>query len=66
MNYFVYVLKSVSPKPVTYVGYTNNLKKESSYIMRVRGLNLLGEENGLWFIKKNINLKKRQFLENII
>ena len=27
MNYFVYVLKSVSPKPVTYVGYTNNLKK---------------------------------------
>ena len=27
MNYFVYVLKSVSPKPVTYVCYTNNLKK---------------------------------------
>ena len=27
MNYYVYVLKSVSPKPVTYVGYTNNLKK---------------------------------------
>ena len=27
MNYYVYVLKSVSQKPVTYVGYTNNLKK---------------------------------------
>tara|TARA_B100000767_G_C19573437_1_gene454190 strand:- start:484 stop:732 length:249 start_codon:yes stop_codon:yes gene_type:complete len=27
MNYYVYMLKSKSIKPVTYVGYTNNLKK---------------------------------------
>ena len=27
MNYFVYMLKSKGIKPVTYVGYTNNLKK---------------------------------------
>ena len=27
MNYYVYVLKSKSLKSVTYVGYTNNLKK---------------------------------------
>ena len=27
MNYFVYMLKSVSKESVTYVGYTNNLKK---------------------------------------
>ena len=27
MIYYVYMLKSVSVKPVTYVGYTNNLKK---------------------------------------
>ena len=27
MNYFVYMLKSRGIKPVTYVGYTNNLKK---------------------------------------
>ena len=27
MNYFVYMLKSLSNNSVTYVGYTNNLKK---------------------------------------
>ncbi|PDH19164.1 MAG: excinuclease ABC subunit C [Pelagibacterales bacterium MED-G43] len=27
MIYYVYMLKSKSVKPVTYVGYTNNLKK---------------------------------------
>ena len=27
MRFYVYMLKSKSVKPVTYVGYTNNLKK---------------------------------------
>ena len=27
MSFFVYMLKSISKKPVTYVGYTNNLQK---------------------------------------
>ena len=27
MNYFVYMLKSLGKNPVTYVGYTNDLKK---------------------------------------
>ena len=27
MSYYVYMLKSIEKKPVTYVGYTNNLKK---------------------------------------
>ena len=27
MGFYVYMLKSKSVKPVTYVGYTNNLKK---------------------------------------
>ena len=27
MSFYVYMLKSKSIKPVTYVGYTNNLKK---------------------------------------
>ena len=27
MNYFVYMLKSLGKDPVTYVGYTNDLKK---------------------------------------
>ena len=30
MNYFVYMLKSEGIKPVTYVGYTNNLKNRIS------------------------------------
>ena len=27
MGYYVYMLKSIGKKPITYVGYTNNLKK---------------------------------------
>ena len=27
MSYFVYMLKSIEKQPVTYVGYTNNIKK---------------------------------------
>ena len=27
MSFYVYMLKSAGKKPVTYVGYTNNLKK---------------------------------------
>ena len=27
MSYYVYMLKSIAKKPVTYVGYTNDLKK---------------------------------------
>tara|TARA_B100000902_G_C26780301_1_gene654723 strand:+ start:244 stop:492 length:249 start_codon:yes stop_codon:yes gene_type:complete len=27
MSYYVYLLKSIEKKPVTYVGYTNNLTK---------------------------------------
>ena len=27
MSYYVYMLKSYGKKPITYVGYTNNLKK---------------------------------------
>ena len=30
MNYYVYMLKSLGKKSVTYVGYTNNLKKKES------------------------------------
>ena len=27
MSYFVYMLKSIEKKPITYIGYTNNLEK---------------------------------------
>ena len=40
------MLKSKSVKTVTYVGYTNNLKKESTFIIQVKEQNLQEEENG--------------------
>ena len=46
MIYHVYMLKSLSKNSVTYVGYTNNLKKESIYIIIVKVQSLLGVENG--------------------
>ena len=40
------MLKSITIKPVTYVGYTNNLKKEFNYIIQEKELNLQEVENG--------------------
>ena len=37
MSYFVYMLKSLGKKPVTYVGYTNDLKKRISLHNRNQG-----------------------------
>ena len=44
-------------KPVTYVGYTNNLKKESFFTIQVKGLNLLEEEMGV-NLQRNLNQKE--------
>ena len=44
--YYVYMLKSKGIKSVTYVGYTNNLKKESTFIIRAKVQNLQEEGNG--------------------
>ena len=46
MTYHVYMLKSLGKKTVTYVGYTNNLKKGSFCIIVTGELNLLEVENG--------------------
>ena len=48
---YVYMLKSLE-KPVTYVGYTKDLEKESSSITTIKEQNLLEEGNGSLFIKK--------------
>ena len=37
MNYFVYMLKSLGKEPVTYVGYTKDLKKRISLHNNNRG-----------------------------
>ena len=42
MNFYVYMLKSSDLKPITYVGYTNNLK---------RRLNLHNSSKGAKFTK---------------
>ena len=47
MYFYVYMLISKGNKPVSYVGYTNNLKKESNFITQEKVLNLLEVENGL-------------------
>ena len=46
MNFYVYMLISTGFKPVSYVGYTNNLKKESNYITQEKEQNSPGGENG--------------------
>ena len=47
MSYYVYMLKSIEKKPVTYVGYAKDLKKiESAYIIKEKEQNLQEEENG--------------------
>ena len=52
MFFYVYMLKSKGIKPVTYVGYTNNLKKESIFIIPAKVLNLLEVENGSYIQRK--------------
>ena len=37
MSYYVYMLKSIEKKPVTYVGYTINLKKRISLHNKGKG-----------------------------
>ena len=46
MSYYVYMLKSKGSKPITYVGYTNNLSKELNYIIMVKVLNSLEVDLG--------------------
>ena len=37
MGFYVYMLKSIEKKPVTYVGYTNNIKKRLELHNRGKG-----------------------------
>ena len=46
MSYYVYMLKSIEKKSVTYVGYAKDLKIESAYIIKEKEQNLQEEENG--------------------
>ena len=49
MKYYVYLLISLTLKKklISYVGYTNNLKKDLLYIITQRVPNLLEVKNGI-------------------
>ena len=53
MNFYVYMLKSKSIKKVTYVGYTNNLKKRIALHNSGKGAKFTrGRKWGLIYIEK--------------
>ena len=69
MSYFVYMLKSIEKKPVTYVGYTNNLKKrfklhnsgKGAKFTRGRNWKLIYKES---FKSKNKAISREYYIKN--
>ncbi len=58
MNYFVYMLKSVSKESVTYVGYTNNLKKRINLHNSNKGAKFTRGRKWKLIYKEKFNSKK--------
>ena len=56
--YFVYMLKSKSIKPVTYVGYTNNLKKRIRLHNLGKGAKFTRGRKWLLIYKESFKSKK--------
>ena len=56
--YFVYMLKSKSIKPVTYVGYTNNLKKRIKLHNSGKGAEFTRGRKWLLIYKESFKSKK--------
>ena len=56
--YFVYMLKSKSIKPVTYVGYTNNIKKRIKLHNSGRGAKFTRGRKWLLIYKESFKSKK--------
>ena len=46
MNYYVYMLKSLGKEPVTYVGYTKDLKKRINQHNNSKGAKFREAGNG--------------------
>ena len=67
MIYYVYMLKSKSVKPVTYVGYTNNIVKRISLHNSGKGAKFTrGRKWELIFKKKYENKSRAMKAENIL
>ena len=58
MNYHVYMLKSLGKKPVTYVGYTNNLKKRVALHNNSKGAKFTRGRKWKLIYKEKLNSKK--------
>ena len=56
--YYVYMLKSKGVKPVTYVGYTNNLKKRISLHNSGKGAKFTRGRKWMLIYKEKYNSKK--------
>ena len=62
MNYHVYMLISLSKKPVTYVGYTNNLKKRINLHNKNKGAKFTKGRKWKLIYKESISSKKEAIL----
>ena len=58
MIYYVYMLKSKSDKPITYVGYTNNLKKRIILHNSGKGAKFTRGRKWVLIYKEKYNSKK--------
>ena len=58
MIYYVYMLKSKGIKPVTYVGYTNNLKKRINLHNSGKGAKFTRGRKWILIYKEKIKSKK--------
>ena len=58
MNFFVYMLKSLGKVSVTYVGYTNNLKKRIDLHNNDKGAKFTRGRKWKLIYKEKINSKK--------
>ncbi len=58
MFYYVYMLKSKGIKPVTYVGYTNDLKKRISLHNNNKGAKFTRGRKWKLIFKEKLNSKK--------
>ena len=57
MSFFVYMLKSISKKPVTYVGYTNNLQKRIALHNSGKGAKFTKGRKWVLIYKEKFNSK---------
>jgi len=58
MNYFVYMLKSLGKESVTYVGYTNDLKKRINLHNNNKGAKFTRGRKWKLIYKEKLNSKK--------